>query len=192
MLKVSVYAVSTLLVAGVARLGGIADAGGAMLWNYHEECQVETCSSEELNELYGSYSEECMNEGCSTGELSSIAGGQQYIDPMLANFLSSGWVVSSSNFQSAMGPPPNAIWWYTGCQNSGLVAQQVGSTSPLPNGFSLRNQALQLGSGVSMVRVWTALNFTGSNLSVVAPVSCFANSFPQFANAVQSAQINPP
>jgi hypothetical protein len=191
MLRVSVYAVSTLLVAGVARLGGIADAGGATLWNYHEECQVEQCGTEELGELYGSYTEECLNEGCSTGEMSSIAGGQQYIDPMLANFLSSGWVVSASSFQSAMGPPPNAIWWYTGCQNSGMVTQQVGSLSPLPNGFNQRNQALQLGSGVRTVRVWTAPDFTGNNLSVTAPLPCFANSNPQFANAAQSAQINP-
>lgn len=190
MLKASIYAISTLLVAGVAHLGALSEGAGLTMYNWHEECQVEGCDQEELQELYNTYSEECLNEACDTGEVRRDAGGDQYIDPMLANFLAAGWVVNSQNFQSAMGPPAGALWWYTGCENTGLVTQQGGSATSLPNGFNDRNQALQLGSGVQRVRVWTDPNYTGNHLDLFTAVLCFASTYQQFANNVGSAQVN--
>lgn len=178
-------------VFGLALGARAASQTDVSLSNWHEECQVEGCSTEELTELYGSYSSECLDEGCSTEELNEDAGGQQYIDGMLQAFLQAGWVVSSGDFQSDTAPTGSAIWWYQGCNFTGLVTQQTGNASNLPNGFNDKTLALKSGPSVNNVQAYTEPSFAGSTVQFFSSVACLTTSFPSFANNIASAKILP-
>lgn len=66
--------------------------------DYHEECQSEGCSGEEVSELFESYQEECNGEVCDTEEVKEIAGGAGSVNAMLNDFQSRGFPVKPCSF----------------------------------------------------------------------------------------------
>jgi len=164
--------------------------------NYNEECLHEGgCSAEELSELDEDYNEECLSETCSTGELSNIAGGGAFIDQMLIKFIGNGWLVSTTNFQSQPAPGVGQVWWYTGGNYTGMIAQTTANTTSMPNiggtNFNTSILGLKIGSGITSVTLWTKPSYAGTSLVTPASIANLSATAPTFANNVQSAQITP-
>jgi hypothetical protein len=206
MRKVAIYLAVALLLTGFTAVAkraapaapsqpstSLALFGG----NWHEECQGETtCDTEEVKELWGSYDSECIAETCSVEELSELAGGAGYIDPMLSNFLTTSLLVNTTSFQSQTAPTGTWVWWYTGCNSTGMVIGTSGNVENMPSqvGINFNDSTLgfRLGSGVPTVRIYSAASYAGTGLTTGAPMACLSTSAPTFANNVKSAQAPAP
>jgi hypothetical protein len=75
---------------------GDAQLGDAQLVDYHEECDQEGCSREEVKELWSSFQSECIDEECWMEEVAELAGGAVSQDS------SGNWVYTRSGAVAEM------------------------------------------------------------------------------------------
>jgi hypothetical protein len=196
MLKFSLYALTALVIIGAVAFlegttGGTRSDSPVMPASYQGECTGSTpCSREEVQELWEDYDNECLKENCSISELSSMAGGPRYIDPMFVAFLTHAWPVSTSNFQSEMSPPKSQVWWYTGCNYTGLVTATDSDVTSMPNNFNNEIEAFKLGASISNTLVFKSEDYNGDSQKFPAGVSCLQQSYPAWSNAIQSSKLN--
>ncbi|HEX2687315.1 MAG TPA: hypothetical protein VHN14_11895 [Kofleriaceae bacterium] len=160
--------------------------------DYHEECVVEGCSTEELAELYSSYAEECINEGCSAEEINELSGDPTETNSMLSQFLKNQWIIRSQDISSTY-MPSNSAWLYSDANYSGLLFQVWQPVNPQVSdlsafGFNDMVSSLRVGSAVYLA-TFNDSSFRNAQLTVSGAQANQASLGAPFNDAISSAQV---
>ncbi|HSL83577.1 MAG TPA: hypothetical protein VLF66_12450, partial [Thermoanaerobaculia bacterium] len=171
------------LVIGLCALSllGVDRSPGVGSW--YEECTIEGCNTEELEEIYNSYYSECIDETCSTEEISELSGGPGENDNMLFDFLKHQWVIQSGNISSTR-LPDNAAWLFTGASSTGLLYQVWEpvnqSVSNLANvhdvNFTDRVSSFRVGEDAYLA-TYNDASFSGAQLVVATDQASLGSPF---------------
>lgn len=183
----STLSIGVIVFVGIVGMKA-ATGGEILVATWKEECGSK-CNdgTASMRELYGTYSNECFDEGCSTEELNETAGGNQFIDNMLKNFLEVGYKIRSDDLQSQQSPSSENVWWYESCGYTGLMAQHKRGNWNLREDFRDNTGALKIGAGIDSVEVYENPQQAGNSRTFSGSVSCLNDS--NFANTIDSIRV---